>query len=146
MNKKYLAIGILAAVIIVLTIALLVQVTRIPSHGTVKTIGVRFFWDHNCTSEVTQIDWDSVYTGGSYAVITYAKNTQTVNVTLAMNVTEWTPTSAATYLHTEWNYSGQILKPGQILTVRFLLTVSPDTQGITTFSYVYTITATEKKN
>ena len=36
--------------------ALLTSETRVPSVGTVKTVGVGAFWDINCTSRVTEID------------------------------------------------------------------------------------------
>jgi hypothetical protein len=75
----------------------------------------------------------------------YARNSGNVNVTLAFNTTDWSPSNASAYLLVAWNYSGQVIKPLEVVAVSTTLTVSPSISGVANFSYTMNIQATEAR-
>jgi hypothetical protein len=125
----------------------IVNPTPIPvsaSSGTIlasSDIGV--YSDSACTINLNSINWGSVAAGGSVTQIVYVKNTGTSTMTLSLAVSNWSPTTASTYITISWNQTETQLSAGQSVPAAITLTVSPSITGVTTFSNTIAISGTE---
>jgi hypothetical protein len=72
----------------------------------------------------------------------YIRNEGNTAATLFMHSTNWTPSNAESYLDLTWDYDGQVINPFDSIPVTFILTVSPEIEGITNFGFDLTIVAT----
>ena len=111
----------------------------ISNSGAVKAIGVGVYWDDECTSPVSSIDWGIIEPGSSKDVACYIRNEGNSASTLSMNTSNWNPSSAKTYITLSWNYGGQSINPNEVVEVTFTLSISASIQGITSFSFDITI-------
>jgi hypothetical protein len=111
------------------------------STGVVKGIGVGIYWDSACTNRVTSIDWGLAEPGTTQNKTSYIKNEGNANVTLTLQTSNWSPTSAATYISLGWTYAGQTISVNQVVQVTLRLTIASNVTGITTFSFDITISA-----
>ena len=110
------------------------------STGTIETIGVGVYTDFQCNTPLSSIPWGTLEPGESQSVICYIKNEGSDPATLSLQTSNWNPTAAASYLYLSWNYNyGQSINPGDSVQVTFTLTVSPDIEGIKSFSFDITI-------
>jgi hypothetical protein len=109
--------------------ALLTSETRIPSVGIVKTVGVEAFWDINCTSMVTEINWGLVEPGYHVNATIYLRNEGNTPITLSLNTENWNPSNASNYIALNWDYVGQTVDPGVVMRTDLTLAVSPNTTG-----------------
>ena len=100
----------------------------------------------------SSINWGDLGPGASSAVSFYVKSTNTVDVELALRVTDWTPIGIEQYMEVTWNSNGAILSPNQVKFVTVTLYV-PSTEefiqfitqnDINTFSFDTTIYASGK--
>jgi hypothetical protein len=120
--------------------ALLTSETRIPSVGTVKTVGVGAFWDVYCTSTVTEIDWGLIEPGHQVNVTIYLKNESNAPITLSLHTENWNPVNASNYITLIWDYANQTVDPGAAVKISLTLTVSSEVTGITNFNFDIIIT------
>ena len=109
---------------------------RIPSRGTVyiKVLGVEVYWDPECTSTVTEIDWGTLEPSDVTSKTLYVKNTGNAAVTLSMATENWTPAEAGTYITVTWDIEGSTLNAGATLMASITLRVSAEISGISDFS------------
>jgi hypothetical protein len=120
--------------------ALLTYETRISSVGTVKTVGVEAFWDINCTSRVTEIDWGLVEPGQHVNATIYLKNEGNTPITLSLRTENWSPSNASDHITLSWDYADQTADPGAVVKVNLTLAVSSNVTGITRFTFDIVIT------
>lgn len=120
--------------------ALLTSETTVPSVGTVKTVGVRAFWDVNYTSIVTEIDWGLVEPGYQVNATIYLRNEGNAPITLSLHTENWNPSNASNYITLGWDYTNQTVDPGTVNNVNLILVVSSNVTGITNFSFDIIIT------
>lgn len=139
-----MAVAMTAIVVSVLASSLLMAQQTIPNTGNVKAAGVCVYWNSNCTSNVTTINWGSLEAGAVVNLPVYIKNEGTVPVVLNMTTENWSPTSALSSITLSWNRGNYILSSGGIIQAIFTLTISPDISGITSFSFDIIITGTEQ--
>jgi len=143
-TELILATALIATIVIAVTVVLTMN-RAVGNVGKIRAIGFDVYADRACTSPLTQIDWGSLSPGEMAAITMYARNSGNVNVTLAFNTTDWNPVGASTVLLVAWNYSGQVIKPLEVVAISTTLTVSPSISGVTNFSYTMNIQATEAK-
>jgi hypothetical protein len=108
------------------------------------TAGIGVYSDSQCTSQLTSLSWGTLEPGGSQNVVCYIKNEGSSATTLSMYALNWNPASAGDYLILNWNYDSSIIDPDAVVQITFTLTVSPDIEGITTFSFDITIVGTSQ--
>jgi len=144
-NKTKILLAICAVTVLVITVvlALLSTYKQIHNRGRIKAVGVEFYADILCTIRITEIEWGNVTPGSVHGVTLYAKNVNNTAVTLNLTVTNWDPASASQYLYSDWNYTGSVLQPSQIIPIRFQLTIYANVTGIDTFSFDYLVGVTE---
>ena len=128
-TKYVIATGIILTVIAVILLA----TVRIGNIGTIKTLGI--------TSDTSQIDWGELAAGiGANVTINLKVDGSPANLTLATE--NWSPASAATYIHLTWDYvDGTVLQPNVWTPVTLILTVDDNITGVTNFSFDIKIVA-----
>jgi hypothetical protein len=140
-------LGFLAALGTVgtLVFALLSTTVTVPNTGTVSvpTAGLGVYWDIGFSQEVTVIDWGVLSPGQSKQVTVYIRNEGNVDLVLNMTTSNWSPSSAASYITLDWNREGYPLSSGATVQAVFTLSVSSDISGVENFSLDITISGTE---
>jgi hypothetical protein len=114
----------------------------INNEGNLRTVGVGVYWDPECTQNVTTIDWGYLDLGDTTNVTVYINNEGSTPLILTMTHENWDPTSAPQYITLTWNRENHTLNTGHT-PATLTLTTSPDTTGITDFSFDIIITGTE---
>jgi hypothetical protein len=114
----------------------------VESQGSVKTINVGVYWDGNCSSTVSFIDWGEIGPGSVKDVSLFIRNEGTVAEGLFLSTDYWDPSNASEFMTLSWDYSGQTLDPFEIVPVALTLKVSPSIEGIESFSFDVIIGAT----
>ncbi len=111
--------------------------------GSVKAVGVGVYWDSACSNAVSSINWGMLNPGSSKNETIFIRNEGNTTVTLTMTTSNWNPPNASDYLTLNWNYNGQALEVGEVIQVTLTLSVSSSIDGITSFSFDITLTASE---
>jgi hypothetical protein len=100
---------------------------------------LKIFSDKTCTKENSSIGWGKLSPSSKETVVLYVRNDMGVPVTLSMANANWTPSAASTYIAVSWNYTGQKVMPGEVMTLTLYLTVSSCISNIKNFSFKTTI-------
>jgi len=103
--------------------------------ATIKTVGVGVYKDVDFTVSVTQIDWGVLEPGAAKNFTAYLRNESNVPISLNMTTQNWNPPEAESYISVSWDQEGKTLKPDQVVSVTFTLSVSADVSGVTRFSF-----------
>jgi hypothetical protein len=141
---------IILAVICLLSIFVFCCITVIESDkiiahaSSVNGNGVGIYWDQACTNRTLSFNWGNINAGSNNTVTIYIKNDLSSAALLYLKTTNWTPSDSLNYITLNWNYSGQVLSPGQVIPIQLNLTVSQDIIDITNFSFSTLITASER--
>jgi len=138
LSASLLVLGVLVAVVS----GTIVSYVSISNNGIVKTVGVGLYWDATCTNGVSSINWGAIEPSSTKNVTVYIRNEGSTPATLSMSTSNWSPSSAASYISLGWDYSGQVLSPSQIIQVKLTLTISSGISDISSFSFDITISAT----
>ena len=141
------------AVVILAVVALTLNV-HVTSHGSITAIGLDIWKDAKLTQPLTDIDWGTLDPGEMVGVVFYARNYGNVNVSLSMQVGNWTfngvpeqnftaVANASQYFALAWNCTGYVLQSTQVVTANMTLAVSPSISKITSFTNDIVITGKE---
>ena len=133
------------------------------SIGTIRTIGVKAYYDPKLQNITTQIQWGTTYSGSTTNVTLYLKSTSNTQTTLHLQAANWTflnstnaivsgPNPTTQYMNLTWNYKNTTVNPSQAIPVTLTLSVtnSPTftqfliNNNVTNFSFDITISATEQ--
>ena len=145
-SKTELILGAaLVATVIVAVVVVLTMTRAVGNVGKIRAIGFNVYADQACTAPLTQIDWGTLGPGEMAEFVMYARNGGNVNITLGFNTSDWNPVGAEAYLLVAWNYTGQTIRPLEVIAVSTTLTVSQDITGVDSFSFTMNIQATEAK-
>jgi len=112
--------------------------------SSVNGVGVGIYWDQACTNITLSLNLGYVEAGSNNTLTLYIRNEMSSEVSLSLNTINYTPSASSNYISLNWNYSGQILSPGQVIPLELTLTVLPNISGISNFSFNTIITATEQ--
>jgi len=141
-----LLIAVAAAALTLTAITLYTIMLQYPGNMTnIQTVDIEAYWDTDLTNKVTTIDWGNIEAGATKNVTIYLLNKGNTHIRLSMNTTNWSPQNASQHITLNWNYQNQTINPNQQLKTTLTLSASPTTQGITTFSFDATITATQSQ-
>ena len=110
-------------------------------YTTTSDLGV--YSDDLCTNTTISTDLGVILPGGSVTVMFYVKNSGVYDLTLSLQPMNWTPPTADGPLTLTWNLEGSVLSTQQVEVAVLTLIVSPDIQGITTFSFDVVISGSE---
>lgn len=132
------AISLVVVGFVILQFATVIRLSSdtLHSHGSIVTSPELGIYQYgNYTKEVTEIDWGTLYPGSTANETFYLHNEGYSPLMLSMYVANWQPPMAATYMNCTWDYDGSLLESGGKRPVTFSLSVSPDVENITTFSF-----------
>jgi len=115
--------------------------TTVSNAGALKTIGIGVYWDSGLTSKASTTDWGLLQPGGQKSFTVYVCNEESSTVTLSLSTSNWTPSTASSYLALTWNYNGQTISPSSQIQVTLTLTVSSSITEISNFSFDIIIVA-----
>lgn len=129
---------ILTAILLAFFVATVIGISyirKIPSTGTIKTIGCAVYWDQALTQNVTHLDWGILEPGQETSRSLWILNTGNAPANLTLATMDWNPPNASNYISLYWNYSNQTIVAKTAINVTFILAVSPIIFGIEHFSF-----------
>jgi len=94
---------------------------KVPSLGTIKTLGVEAYWDINCENKTVEVQWGEIWVGSSQNVTFYVRSISNLEATLNLNATNWDPANLSDYMNLSWNYTGTTVHPGDIIQITLTL-------------------------
>jgi len=100
----------------------------IPSFATIKTLGVKSYWDPDLKNETNEIPWSTVYPGTSNNITLYLQSVSNIKTKLELQTANWTfrnsngtivlgPVKSTNYMSLTWNYNNATIDPGQAIQV-----------------------------
>jgi hypothetical protein len=138
-----LTMAVMSVTAAILAFGVLSGNRTIPNQGNVNAVGVGVYWESTCDTNVTTIDWGYLEPGADKNVTVYICNEGNIPMTLSMTSSNWTPSSASSYMTLVWNQEGSQVGGGAVVETVLTLSVSPDVANITSFSFDITITGIE---
>lgn len=129
----------LAAMVMTALAASLLPVQRIPSSGSVKTLGIGVYSDSACTQELTSINWGVVEAGGTRQREIWIKNVGNTQVKLNMTTESWNPAGAKNYITLTWDKEAHALEAGQSFKATLTLSVSANVVQTSIIDFSFTI-------
>jgi hypothetical protein len=130
-----LVIGTVGLVISVLATTLLSAYQQIPNVGVVKAVRVGVYEDAKCSTNVTSINWGILEPGAVTNFTVYIKNEGNTPLILNMTTDDWEPENASIYITLKWNLEGSRINPSDVIPANLTLSISPNIEGITNFSF-----------
>ena len=109
--------------------------TTIASRGNLRVDGVGVYQDANCSAAMRSLDWGTVEPGSVKNITLYVRNEGNHVATLFLATNGWNPINASNYMSLSWNYNGETLSPMESTGVTLTLSVAPNAEGITDFSF-----------
>jgi hypothetical protein len=152
-NKETIITGAMI-ILITYTLSLSLVSQAFPATQTTKTLSsagsiqiqtsaeIGVYSNYQCTTPLTSLSWGTLEPGGSQTRDCYIKNEGDTALTLSLETSNWNPTEAASHLTLNWNYNENPVDPDAVVHVTFTLSVSPNIQGITSFSFDINIVGT----
>lgn len=107
----------------------------------VQAASLGVYWDVDCSKEAKSIDWGSLYPGSSRKIDIYIRNEGNATTHISLTTAEWKPPEASEYISLDWNYTGQTIKPNDVIQIAFNLSISSNIKEISTFSFNIVISA-----
>jgi len=101
----------------------------------VTVIGVGVYWDANCSSSVSSLDWGSVKPGSNVTKTVFIRNEGNEPSTLFLNTTNWNPRDASDFIKLNWDYNEYIINPQETTEVTLTLSVDQATEEVKDFSF-----------
>ena len=144
MNKSQTIaiLGLVASVLVASTLALLTIQWSMHGTGSIKGVGLGVYWDPQCTTETSSLDFGQLEPGFSKNFALYIRNEGNTVLTLNMTSKNWNPIEAVDYMSLTWNREGQQIGPDQVIGFVIRLSVSSNIQDISSFSLDITISGT----
>jgi hypothetical protein len=109
--------------------------------GTIVYQGIGVYNDASCTNPLTSILWGNIHPGNTVTRTLYARNEALNDVTLFMNISNWTPVEASNHIAVTWNYDGTRIASNTSIRLELTLNVSHLITNIDAFSFTATISA-----
>jgi hypothetical protein len=115
---------------------------RIPGRGIVHVdvLGIEVYWDPECTSVATEIDWGVLKPSDIAFKTVCLKNSGNAAITLSMVAEKWAPPEAGAHITVTWNVEGSILDVNATVAAIITLSVSAEITGVSDFSFDIVIT------
>lgn len=99
----------------------------VPTTGNITVEGLEIYGGdikYDPVHDTVYVDWGELTIGAYKNVSFYVKSNSNVNVTLALNVTNWEPPGINDYITISWDYNGTVLTPPGELFVTVTLEVA----------------------
>jgi len=137
LQNKWLQLAIFLALLLsTLTVWSLrprIPISNVSAIETVGTFGV--YWNSNCTTKVTSINWGNMTPGQEKTATFYIRNEASSPMFLAGIDKNWNPPTAQSYIHFTFDSNDQKIQAGQTKKVTCTLTVSVEITNISNYSF-----------
>lgn len=133
-NNQKLALGVLAAVIVIAGAAFLLVEYRITASGQIKSINIGVYGDKYGYYTISEIEWGVLSPGDTSSALLYFLNTGNAPMNLSMTIENWVPPAAEQYMNVAWTYNGEQIEPDILTPFEVILTVHNNVTGIDSFS------------
>ena len=139
--RKLLTACLVVALLSLAIYACGLHMTRksIATIGKIKAVGVGIYWDSDRKENVTFIDWGIVEPNSTTHKTVYMQNEGNVDSALYLSTGNWIPLEAETFITLDWDYTGNLLEPEEMIGVDFILQIKNITD-IASFSFDITVT------
>jgi hypothetical protein len=147
-EKKRSFVRILAAATVIVSLSLTLVAFGvinysiiIRSGGTVNLpVGVGFYWDSDCSSPVSFIDWGDIQPGSTVNVTLFVRNEGGQAISLNITAENWNPIETTSYMTFDSDYGDQTINPQETIQITLSLTTSSSIEKITTFGFDINVT------
>lgn len=119
------------------------QCYRMKNTGIIKSINCVVYWERDCLTVVTDIDWGTLDPNTSKNRLLYIRNEGSGNITLQLTTENWIPDNCTYYITLTWNYGNQVIVPDEVILITFTLTISANITGINNFTFDIIISGVE---
>lgn len=137
LQNKWLQLAIFLALLLsTLTVWCLrprISISNVSAIETSGTLGI--YWNSNCTTKVTSIDWGNMTLGQEKTTTFYIRNEASSPMFLAGIDKNWNPTTAQSYIHFTFDSDDQKIQAGETKEVACTLTVSIEITNISNYSF-----------
>jgi hypothetical protein len=101
------------------------QVTQsVSSKGQLTLINIGVYSNSACTSNLTSLDFGSIYSGSTSNITLWIKNVGNSNEIVSLSTNTWSPVSVSQWVTLSWNQTGTVLAQNQVVAANMILTVS----------------------
>ena len=137
MHGRWQTLTILLAMLLSISILLSLQTaTHTSTVSAIQTAGtLKAYWDPNCTTQATQIDWGNISLGQTKNTRLYIRNEASTPAYILASDNSWNPTNAQNYIQFSLDIQGQKIQAGEVKNATCSLTVSWETTSISTFNF-----------
>jgi len=147
-EKKRSLVRILAAATVIVSLTLTVVAFGvinnsfiIRSGGRVNLpVGIGFYWDSDCSSPVSFIDWGDIQPGSTIDVTLFVRNEGGQAISLNIIAENWNPIETTSYMTFDSDYGDQTINPQETIQITLSLTTSSSIEKITTFGFDINVT------
>lgn len=124
------------ALLTILEVTFLFPITRVPNVSAVETVNsVGVYWDAKCENRVYSLDWGNLFPGSIQKFDVYVRNECNESMILDLLTENWLPLIAAQDISLSWDYQGYPICENQVIVTELALSVSPEIEGVTNFSF-----------
>lgn len=134
-RKRVVVLCVLSSLVMTMAYGFQSNLWYIDNSGLVITLNISVFEDEALSIPCTSIVWPDLEPGENISCLLWIRNDGSVPIVLHMNTSNWEPSEASLYLSLGWNRENEILEPNGVANVFIMLLVSPETQGITDYSF-----------
>ena len=110
-------------------------ILNLPIRGDVKTIGVGIYWNANCISDISSIDWGVMEPGSSKNITIYIRNEGNAEMVLSFNTTNWTPLESSQHISISWDYDGRSIHPNEVIRVTTTIIIRTTVGNIKSYAF-----------
>ena len=136
-RKSYVPVLLLVVVLLTIVEATLLfprtHVLNVSAVETTNSVGV--YWNTSCEDRVYSLDWGNLYPGATQNIDLYVRNEGNKAVVLDLITENWLPLIAEQNISLSWNYQGHPIYKNQVTVIDLELSVSPEIEGVTSFSF-----------
>ncbi|PVX24116.1 MAG: hypothetical protein CW691_08490 [Candidatus Bathyarchaeum sp.] len=135
-KKPYVPILLFVALLTIVETTVLFPRTNVLSVSAVETSNsVQAYWDTTCQNTVHSLDWGNNFAGQTQNFNIYLRNEGDSSIVLDLTTENWLPQTAEQTIKLSWDYNGYSIHKNQVKPIQLALSISPETTGVTNFSF-----------
>jgi hypothetical protein len=143
-KNTYVPALLVIALLTIFVVTFFFPIAHVPNVSAVETANsVGVYWDRKCENIVYSLDWGNLFPGAIQKIDVYVRNESNESMTLDLVTENWSPLIAAQDISLSWDYHGDPIYKNQVIGTELALSVSPEIQGVTSFSFDIIINSEE---
>jgi len=135
-KNTYVPALLVVALLTIFVVTFFFHIAHVPNVSAVETANsVGVYWDTKCENTVYSLDWGNLLPGSIQKIDVYVRNESNESMTLDLLTENWSPLIAVQDISLSWDYHGDPIYKNQVIVTELSLSVSPEIQGVTSFSF-----------